>query len=781
MAFILPTAQYLMTSNASVNKGTWSTLFSTGIKASGNLPLTTNATEVQNTSGSKSIWFGLDDQAGVATYDVSTDTKVLLTSFQFNAPNRIQVDTMANAGVKVRLGSSNADYREYLIGGNDTPVASAQSGAVTVCIDLNATSQDSAGGTFDNTALDRWGFGTKKLNLADGSPNQVFFQRVFLFDTTKDAPNIPKFTGAASNWDESFTAVQGSSYTTTLGKWLSKLGDSFFVPCPFQFGDGTTATVFNDNGSGVISPADNDTNSENFRLSNQAMRVYLSQRDNASDSVTLSGAYTWGTPSPWDFNEDNNASCFLSGNFSGMGDFTLGGSVEASGVFTLATGSKVICIGANTDGITVNGDMDIQGFAVTTFTDVNITGSLDFDTAGTYTLDACDINEVTNSSGGSVILNLINGSSITTNTGPNTTLNENKSGSVSNLVAGSRIQIYNVTSDTEIANEIVAGTSYSVDYNEGAEFTTGDTVRVRLAYQSGVTAKGDFETNAIAGASGWSVLANQSDDSVYNSFGLDGSTVTEFTFDSGDIHVDINDTDNVTQIQRLGAWNCYYITTEDGIRNLLGGIEWETTNSIRICTDCVDLKIHNTKVNPLLLEGGRIYRDDNATIIATTSNSIQLDYAPVYTVEGSGGGDATLANQTQILSDIADLETKVDTVDGIVDAILVDTNELQSNQGDWATATTTISSNMRGTDNASTFDSSSDEVTTDIASREASKADVSGLSTFNPSSDEVTTDSVSREASKADVSALGTHADLEIINTGVKKASNLRPHNGDLP
>jgi len=94
------------------------------------------------------------------------------------------------------------------------------------------------------------------------------------------------------------------------------------------------------------------------------------------------------------------------------------------------------------------------------------------------------------------------------------------------------------------------------------------------------------------------------------------------------------------------------------------------------------------------------------------------------------GGDATAANQTQIIADIAALNdfnpavdavanvTLVDTVttntdmrgtDGAntvapdnssIAAILADTNELQQNQGDWATATTVVASNMRGTDNA---------------------------------------------------------------------------------
>jgi len=413
--------------------------------------------------------------------------------------------------------------------------------------------------------------------------------------------------------------------------------------------------------------------------------------------------------------------------------FSLTGA-DATLKSTTFTGGVVATTGTTTvRGATAlsggNFDCDISYDSdSTTITDVTCTGALDFTTTGTYNLNGCTINEVTNSSGGTVTLVLDN-SSITTVTGPNVEVNDTRSVSITGIVAGSRLQVYNVTTASEVANEVVSGTSYSATYNEGADYTEGDTVRVRLAYQSGVTAKSDFETNAVAGSAGWSVLANQTDDSVYNDFGLDGSTVTEFTFDSGDIHVDINDADNVTQIQRLGAWNYYYITTEDGIRNLLGGIEWETTNSIKVCTDCVDLKIHNTKANALLLKGGRLYRDDSATIIASTSNSIQMDYSPVYTTAGSGGGDATLANQTQILSDIADIEAKVDAVDTVVDAILVDTNELQGNQGDWATATTTIASNMRGTDGANTVAPATPTNVTDVQT--AIQTDIGNLNNIS--------------------------------------------------
>ena len=463
MAFNLPSAQYLMNQDSGINRGIWVQGFQTGLKSAGNLPITTNAAQVINSGGTRSIWFGLRSQNSAITFDASTDTKVLLTSVQFNAPNRIQVNTIANGGVVARIGSSASDYREFQIGGNDTPFAAAQAGAVTICLDLNATSQDSSGGAYDPAAAERWGYSTSRSNLTGSPSNYQFFQRVFLFDTTKNAPNMPNFTGSNSNWSDAFSAVQGSSYTTTIGKWLVQVGSAYFVPCPFQLGDGSTATIFDDAGATIVSPEDNASGAENFRLSNQAMRVYLAQRNNAADSVTLSGTYVWGTAAPRDFDEDNLATCTLSGNFNGMGDFTIGGSVTASGVFTLASGSKVISNGANPDNITVNGDMDIQGAAVTTFTGMVVTGVLDFGSASTYTLDGCTVSEITNSSGGSIVLNLINGSTVSTNSGPSITVNEVTTLTLTGLQTNSEVRVYDAGTTTELAGVENSGTSFSAN------------------------------------------------------------------------------------------------------------------------------------------------------------------------------------------------------------------------------------------------------------------------------------------------------------------------------
>lgn len=90
--------------------------------------------------------------------------------------------------------------------------------------------------------------------------------------------------------------------------------------------------------------------------------------------------------------------------------------------------------------------------------------------------------------------------------------------------------------------------------------------------------------------------------------------------------------------------------------------------------------------------------------------------------------------------------------------------------------TTVSNTDMRGTDSVPTTplldnDARLNNLDTTISSR----------SDFDSSIDEVITDSASRDASKANVSLLGTHADLVVINTGVKKASQLKPHTENLP
>jgi hypothetical protein len=195
--------------------------------------------------------------------------------------------------------------------------------------------------------------------------------------------------------------------------------------------------------------------------------------------------------------------------------------------------------------------------------------------------------------------------------------------------------VYNDTTDTEVANEIVSGTSWSLLYTNNVQFSVGDTVRVRLAYQSGTTAKIGYESFAIATSTGWSLLALQESDDVYASIGINGGTVTEFTADYPNVQVDINDPDGITSINRLYAWFVNICTTVDGIRYWLNGIEAEDTANFKIITSKLNLRLDNLSSSGVLFTGDvRLYRDDGAApVVSSTTGggSITLYAGKVYT------------------------------------------------------------------------------------------------------------------------------------------------------
>lgn len=89
----------------------------------------------------------------------------------------------------------------------------------------------------------------------------------------------------------------------------------------------------------------------------------------------------------------------------------------------LAAGKSLTIQGAGglaTD-LSIVGDVNLgTGTGGITLTNLNISnGALDFSIAGSYTLDNCQVDEITNSSGGLVTVNALNGSTFVTNTGPN--------------------------------------------------------------------------------------------------------------------------------------------------------------------------------------------------------------------------------------------------------------------------------------------------------------------------------------------------------------------------
>jgi hypothetical protein len=142
--------------------------------------------------------------------------------------------------------------------------------------------------------------------------------------------------------------------------------------------------------------------------------------------------------------------------------------------------------------------------------------------------------------------------------------------SAPNLIDGTRIQIYNVTDDSEMFNEVVSGGSgFSDTFVIPADAEVGDTLRMRAVYVSGATSKCNIESFATASTGGVAFADSQVNCTVYNDNAIDGSGVTEYSADYPNVQVDIDDPDGTTTVQRLFAWYRYNESTENGIAELL--------------------------------------------------------------------------------------------------------------------------------------------------------------------------------------------------------------------
>ena len=203
-------------------------------------------------------------------------------------------------------------------------------------------------------------------------------------------------------------------------------------------------------------------------------------------------------------------------------------------------------------------------------------------------------------------------------------------GVISNIDPISFLQIYNVTTSTELFKGAVTTTSYTYNYYQGTTVSDGDTIRIRIAKLG----KLPQTLLAVATSVGFAATSNALDDEIYIANGIDGSTVTEFNADYPNIDLDINDPDGTTTVQRIYAWLRYIETTNDGIEQWFDIVTATDQVNYEINTNVLDLKLDNTQATPVKIIGGRFYRSDGNTIIETTSGSIQLDPNRIYVIDG---------------------------------------------------------------------------------------------------------------------------------------------------
>jgi hypothetical protein len=214
----------------------------------------------------------------------------------------------------------------------------------------------------------------------------------------------------------------------------------------------------------------------------------------------------------------------------------------------------------------------------------------------------------------------------------------------------------------EFANTTTT-TGYSTSWTDGEHFTAGDVIRVRWTDEDDqeILATGVATTEGIT-----TILDTPVTDSVYTSYGIDGSTVTEYSADYPNVQVDVTDPDNVFYLDRFYAWYKYNLTTADGIRNFFGAVSATNTSNITINNSVVDIYFDNTKATSAR-QGDTIVvqRADGAYPQVTTTSGgggLGFYYAGIgYSTSSGSGLDTTERNK---LLGLRDFNPESDTVEG---------------------------------------------------------------------------------------------------------------------
>jgi len=311
---------------------------------------------------------------------------------------------------------------------------------------------------------------------------------------------------------------------------------------------------------------------------------------------------------------------------------TITGALFTSGTVTIPSNLINTAITAN-----------VLQFEPSDLTGIVITGNLTYDYSAPFgvniTLTNCVVTgTVSNIGTTDIVITKVN--TTLGAIGARVTAQQFATISAPNLIAGTRVRVFNNTNSVELFNGVLASAGFSQSFL----FTGNKTVTLTATYTNGATAKLGLSATGNFTASGLSFLNTQADDTVYNGYGINGSAVTGFNADYAQDDVNLTMATNFTAAN-LYAWWIYNLTTEVGIREFFGGITALDSANIRINNSVISIFLDNTtalfiyQTDPI-----RLFRSDNvypAKTITTGGGGIQVNWnANVYV--GTADIDAKL-------------------------------------------------------------------------------------------------------------------------------------------
>ena len=330
----------------------------------------------------------------------------------------------------------------------------------------------------------------------------------------------------------------------------------------------------------------------------------------------------------------------------------------------------------------------------------------------------------------------------------------------SGFTAGSRVYIYNQTTDTDLYNDKVAGTSYNYIYTEGVEITAGDTIEIYTCFTNSTNSYHGTVT-AIATAGGFSALVSEVEYTDYATKGIDGSLETEYVLDGSNLQLDINAPDNNWDIRNLSAWYRYQMfDSATALKDFFNALN--TTNGVvyEFDTDKGNLLIDNLRADLALeLSGYTLRRKDGLVPYlnpTTGGGHPEFKYRDDALAVLVGSGPLTPTQEAQLAATAK--ESTLTAIKGVgwTDETLKDIRDNTGTGLDEAALHT-------GLDN--------------YANKDDYKADALDQATFDNRMSNVpgaTKDTYKADvSSKADASELAiVKANQDIINTNVKKGSS---------
>jgi hypothetical protein len=191
---------------------------------------------------------------------------------------------------------------------------------------------------------------------------------------------------------------------------------------------------------------------------------------------------------------------------------------------------------------------------------------------------------------------------------------------VKNVEATTRLQLYNITKSSLVVTRKLTGTAGAyvdaTDTYDQTEISVGDVVRLRCTCVVGATAMLPVEATGVATTTGITFAVDQVADEVYNSNGINGSQVSTLTADySNPMGVDVSDADGTASVKEMYAFFVYSTTTEDGVDKWFGGMRAIDNANYEIITANADIKIQNVGTSAVVVTDGRLYRDDQASVL----------------------------------------------------------------------------------------------------------------------------------------------------------------------